>query len=560
MSLLRAVASAVVYGALVTVCITSSLFANAHGARNVAVARFAIDPTIKEPGGEKLMASSTPGSIFRPVKVNGVNSFDRDNSPVISADGSIMFFNSTRRGEREWARFNYHKNRYDEDIYYSERDRSRSDGEYWKTPVNLGPLVNSSEDDGVVAISPDGQTVYFNSLKQGWEHDGGPFYNATLRGVQWSNMQGLGGGITRFFLTREKNAGFLVYGATISSDGKDFYFATTVHSSNGEHQLWVSHLVDGQWGDPVNLGHDVNARAGSYAPFIAADGKTLFFTSLSATGDGSDDIYISTLQNGAWGKPQPVTSLNSDRDESFPSVPASGDRIYLSIAGDDGNDDIYTAPLPAEFQPSKVVLLAGSVLNLETASPVEATVHIEDLGTGKTVYTAVSNGANGRYTALLQPGRDYGITITAPGFVFISDRYTIPESSPYQEFTRDFRMEKLQRGRSFVLNNIFFQYDQAELSHESQPELDRIAELLKEHPQLVIEVSGHTDNIGSADYNLRLSRRRADAVRQYLTASMGIPQERIRVKGCGFSKPVAGNDTDQGREQNRRTEFTVLTM
>jgi outer membrane protein OmpA-like peptidoglycan-associated protein len=504
--------------------------------------------------------SGTSGSsIFRPVKVNGVNSPDRDNSPVVSADGSVMFFNSTRRGDREWARFNYHKNRYDEDIYYAVRDFSRTDGEYWKTPVNLGALVNSSEDDGVVAISPDGQNVYFNSLKKGWENDGGPFYSATLRGVRWSNIQGLGGGITRFFVNRDRSFGFLVYGATISPDGKDFYFATTVHSPTGHHQLWVSHLTEGAWGDPVNLGPNVNSPNGSYAPFIAADGKTLFFTSTSQSGDGSDDIFFSTLQNGIWGKPASLSSLNTEKDESFPSLPASGDRIYLSIADDD-NDDIYEAILPQQYQPSKVALLSGVVADRETNTPIEATVHIEDLSTGKTVYTATSNAANGRYTALLQPGRDYGITITAPGFVFISDHYMIPASTPYQEFSRDFPMAKLQEGKSFALNNIFFQYDQAALAPESHPELDRIAELMAERPQLVIEVDGHTDNIGSSEYNRKLSLRRAEAVREYLIGMHGIAPDRITVKGYGLSRPVADNSTDGGRKQNRRTEFTVVTM
>ncbi len=514
---------------------------------------------------EKIIASSgtTSGtggsSIFAPVKVNGVNSSDRDNSPIISADGSIMFFNSTRRGDREWARFNYHKNRYDEDIYYSVRDYSRADGEYWKTPVNLGSAINSSEDDGVVAIGPDGNTVYFNSLKKGWEQDGGPFYAAKLKGVEWSNIEGLGGGITRFFLNRDKKVGFLVYGATISGDGKDFYFATTVGSSNGRHEIWVSHLIDGAWSDPVNLGKNINSGVGSYAPFIAADGKTLFFTSSSQNGDGSDDIFVASLQNGVWGHPAPLSSINSDRDESFPSVPASGDRIYLSIAGD-GDDDIYTAALPEQYQPTKVALLNGTVLDKEGKLPIGATVYIEDLETGKSVYATNSNMASGRFTALLQPGRDYGITITAPGYVFISDRYTVPEGTPYKEFSRNFEMGKLSQGKSFVLNNVFFQYDEAELTASSRPELDRIAALMRQYPKMVIEVDGHTDNIGPADYNFRLSVRRADAVRAYLTQTAGIAPDRIQAKGYGYSKPVASNASDDGRRQNRRTEFMVVSM
>ncbi|MEO5928463.1 MAG: OmpA family protein [Candidatus Kapaibacterium sp.] len=493
-------------------------------------------------------------------RVQGINSADRDNSPIVSADGNLLFFNSTRRGDRQWARYNPMKQRYDEDIYYAVRSPVRSNEDAWEEPINIGNTINSSEDDGVVAISPDGQKLYFNSLKKGWEQDGGPFYYARLHGRDWTEITGLGGGITQFFHNRPKGIGFRIYGGSVSSDGNDFYFATSLFSPSSKHQIWVSHLVKGEWSYPENLGPTINNAGANYAPCIAADGKTLFFCASGRSGYGGDDIFVSSLENGAWSEPVNVGEpINTPEDNSFLSIPASGDRVYLSVTRD-GNEDVYVAPLPEILRPNNVVLLSGSVTDKVTGLPIEATVVIEDLQTGQTIFKANSNATNGNYTTVLQPGRDYGISINAPGYIFRSDRYTIPERTPYKEFNHPVELEKLKTGESFVVNNIFFDYNTATLDNASRPELDRIIDLMKEHGALKMQVNGHTDNVGSSDFNYKLSVKRAEAVRDYLITNGGIDSARISVKGFGYKKPVASNKSEEGRHQNRRSEFTVLQM
>lgn len=493
-------------------------------------------------------------------RLQGVNSPDRDNTPIVSADGTMMFFNSTRQGGRSWARFNPYKNRYDEDIYFAFRNVMRRDEEIWGDPINLGVAINSSEDDGVVSISPDGQALYYNSLKPGWEQDGGPFYHAKLSGNEWVQATGLGGGIAEFFADRDRTLGFRIYGGSISSDGNDFYFATTLYSSMGTHQIWVSHRKGGNWTYPESLGSRINDGSGSYAPFIAADGKTLFFTASPAGGYGGDDIYVSAWKEGTWTTPINLGSpINTEQDNAFLSIPASGDRVYFSVTS--GNDeDIYIAPLPKMMRPETVMLVAGKVMDKATGRPVEATIVIEDLETGEMIFKANSNAANGSYTTVLKAGRDYGISISAPDYIFHSDRYTIPEGADYTEFTRDFPLEKLQKGETFVVNNIFFDYNTATLSTVSGPELERVSELMRKHPHMHVEVGGHTDNIGSARYNQDLSVRRAEAVRDYLVGAGGIDSMRVSVKGFGYTKPLASNETEEGRHQNRRSEFTVTSL
>ena len=320
------------------------------------------------------------GVVGKVTRSLGINSPDRDNNPIVSADGNIIFFNSTRRGDRPWARYNPLKNRYDDDIYFAMRSPVRRDEDAWEEPINLGNVINSSEDDGVVSISPDGQTLYFNSLKKGWDQDGGPFYQAKLHGRDWSNITGIGGGVAQFFKDRPKGIGFRVYGGSISSDGGDFYFATTLYSPTGKHQIWVSHLRNGQWSYPENLGPAINRGGGSYAPCIAADGKTLFFAAGDQGGYGGDDIFVSSFNNGAWGDPVNVGEpINTKADDSFLSLPASGDRVYLSV-NVDGNEDIFTAPLPEILRPASVVLLAGTVTDADVALALGITAAAQEQG------------------------------------------------------------------------------------------------------------------------------------------------------------------------------------
>jgi outer membrane protein OmpA-like peptidoglycan-associated protein len=495
----------------------------------------------------------------RVMKVKGINSTDRDNNPIISADGNIIFFNSTRKGNRSWARFKLNNNRWDDDIYFSTRVLMRRDDEVWNEPVNLGPLINSSEDDGIAAISPDGQSAFFSSLKPGWDRDGGPFYLAKLAGSEWSEIVGLGGGITEFFRQRDKSGKFRMYGAAISSDGRKFYFATTLQSPNGTHQIWMSELQEGRWSYPVNLGNSVNDGRGSYAPFLASDGRTLFFT--RGSGEiGDDDIYVSTYKDGQWQSAVNVGApINTPGVDAFLSVPASGDRVYLSSSRE-GDEDIYRTPLPEFLRPTKVVLLGGQVMESASGEPLEANIVIEDLATGEKIFNVNSNSATGRYTVVLQPGRDYGISVAAKGHVFLSERYTIPENTEYAEFARDFCIDKIREGKSFVVKNLFFAYNSDSLTAASGPELDRLAEFLGEYPNARIEIGGHTDNVGSTNYNLALSRRRAESVMRYLVETRGIGTERLITRGYGFNKPTAANDTEEGRQQNRRTEFTIITM
>jgi outer membrane protein OmpA-like peptidoglycan-associated protein len=508
--------------------------------------------------GVIILASDTVVGSVKLVGRDDTNggSIWHDNTPRVTADGRTMFFNSTRNGDRPWAK--QHANgTFDSDIYYATKLNVRKEEpERWSDPINLGPSINTSEDDAVDAISPSGGAIYFTSLRAGWVRGGGPFYMAELNGTEWRNIHGLGGGITKFF--KESNL-FKIYGASVGPYGDVFYFATTAHSATGDHEIWVSRLRDGVWEYPHNLGRVVNAGGGSYAPYIAVDGKTLYFTSGRAGGYGGDDVYVTVLDDTTWQEPVNLgTTINTPGEDSFFAIPASGDRVYMSTMKN-GVVTISSAPLAEQFRPASIVLLTGTVTDRLTLEPVNAFVTIEDLQTNTIVQRSVGSGINNQFATILLPGRDYGISVSAPGYGFYSTRYTIPVNSTYHEVRQDIQLDRLELGKSFALNNIFFDYNSDSLRSESSLELDRLVGLMNEYPRLRITVAGHTDNIGTPSYNEALSRRRAEAVRAYLLGRK-IEPSRIEAIGYGSSMPVAPNDTEEGRQKNRTVQFTILTM
>lgn len=387
-------------------------------------------------------------------KLKIINTDDRENNPIVSADGKIMFFNSTRKGTRAWATFDSLNNRYDEDIYFCKRLSNSLSEEVWSVPINLGSKINTKYDDGVVSVSPDCKKIYFTSVKKGWLLDDGPFYEAQLSDTQLTKIKGLGGGITMFFKNNTKSGDFndddphskrfRLYGASISADGKDFYFATTAGSEKGKHEIYVSHFIGKEWTYPQSLGSPINdSQFGDYAPFIAADGHTLFFASKRADGFGGDDIYVSINRDGVWQKPVNIGSpINSTANESFISMTASGENIYICSSRDQ-SDDIFTAPLSAILPPQYVVMLRGSVMDSLTERPLAARIIADETFSGDPLFNTSSDSKNGTYSVVLESGKNYTFTVVAPGYNMHSVAYQVPKNTTYRELMYNFKLSPI---------------------------------------------------------------------------------------------------------------------
>jgi outer membrane protein OmpA-like peptidoglycan-associated protein len=205
-----------------------------------------------------------------------------------------------------------------------------------------------------------------------------------------------------------------------------------------------------------------------------------------------------------------------------------------------------------------LTILKGVVSDEKTQKPLESTIELTDNEKNVVLASFKSNSSTGKYLVTLPSGKNYGLAVKSTGYLFHSENFNLPETVDFQEFNLDIGLKKMEVGSTIVLRNIFFDFDKSTIKPESQAELNRLIKLLKDNPALKIELSSYTDDVGSEEYNTRLSFARSNSVVDYLIAK-GISPSRLIPKGYGESKPIDRNDTEEGRQNNRRTEFKILS-
>ncbi len=514
--------------------------------------------------------------IDNPVSVSitnlkNINSTYPEYNPIINADESIMMFTSCRPDSSLKNTKDPTDNEYYEDIYIT-----NNNGSNWTPPENPGKPLNTELNDAIVGLSPDGQKLFIYKGS-----NGGDIYQCNLEGDKWSKPEKLNNNINTKY--HESSASF-------SYDGRTIYFVSNKQEGYGGSDIYFSKINElGEWDKPINIGSNINTRYDEEGVFMHPDGKTLYFSSEGHGTMGGLDIFKSVYENGKWSEPINLGyPVNTPDDDVFFSISASGEHGYFSSIRLEGNgeEDIYcitfleyqkklinntednllasiAKPISETITQSKtktsnLTLVKGIILDATTSKPVEATIEIIDNEKNEVVSTFKSNSKTGKYLISLPSGHNYGMIVEAEEYLFHSENFDISPSTEYHEIEKDILLKKIEVGKKIVLKNIFFDFDKASIRDESMSELSRLTKLMNDVPTLKIEVSGHTDNVGSAAYNKSLSERRAKAVVDYLIKKR-ISKERLTYKGYGFSQPIATNNTETGRQQNRRTEFKVLS-
>jgi outer membrane protein OmpA-like peptidoglycan-associated protein len=222
-----------------------------------------------------------------------------------------------------------------------------------------------------------------------------------------------------------------------------------------------------------------------------------------------------------------------------------------------GGLDLYKFELPENARPEPVNYLKGKVYDAQSKKPLEARFELIDLETGKRVVVSHSDAATGEFLVSLPIDKEYALNATSEGYLFYSENFVLEGGSLKEPYKKDAPMNKIEVGQTVVLKNVFFDTDKFDLKDKSKIELNKLISFLSKNPNVKIELGGHTDNVGSAKSNQVLSNNRAKAVYDYLVAN-GVAKERLSTKGYGDTKPIASNDTEQGRAENRRTEFKIL--
>jgi len=330
------------------------------------------------------------------------------------------------------------------------------------------------------------------------------------------------------------------------------------------NDIYVSFLNDdGTWTTPKNLGQDINTDRNEITPFLAADGVTLYFSTNGIEGYGDYDVYLSRRLDDSWekwSKPENLgPDINTDGFDAYYKIDAAGDFAYFtSTKNSIGLGDIYRIRIPKAGKPLPVALISGKVLNAITKKPIEAQVIYETLPEGYEAGLAHSAPVTGEYKITLPAGSKYGFRAVAEGYLSINDFIDLTHHKKYKEIKRNLELVPLETGSVIRINNIFFDYNLSELKEESFPELNRIIKFLNNNPNVEIEIAGHTDNVGSSAFNIKLSEDRAKAVADYFFKN-NVNQKRVKYKGYGESKPIASNDTEEGKQLNRRVEFKIIT-
>lgn len=465
---------------------------------------------------------------------------------ITADDGEIVFTVKRPRDQQTVCAFCLNE----EDLYASRKDA----GGEWLSREALGSPVKSGYNEGAQCLSPDGKYLLYTMCDADFGMGSCDLYWAKRIGDRWSRPRNFGAPV---------NTNAWESQPTMAADGMTVYFASSRSGGFGGMDIWKTTMTaEGEFSIPENLGPAINTPGDDAAPFIHSDGRTLYFASNGRVGMGGYDLYYATLQpDGSWSEPRNMGyPINSPADEINIFINASGTMAYISSDKDGGYGglDLYSFVLDDALRPNPVTYIKGYVRDAFTGDPLAARLEMVDLNTKQLLASTTSDAQTGSYLACVHTGSNVLLNVSHPDYPFYSENFQVEKSydelSPYM---KDILLQPTDVGTVVTLKNVFFDFDRTELKPESFVELDKLVEYLRKNAGLRIEIGGHTDDQGTDEYNDRLSENRAKSVYDYLVGK-GIPADRLQYKGYGKRMPVAGNDTEEGRAANRRTEFKII--
>lgn len=468
-------------------------------------------------------------------------------APTLTADEQTLIF--TRKEPRrdtqhmEWGREV-------ENFFVSYRENGE-----WTPAVDLGPPINTQYNEGAQSISADGLHLYFTGCNRPGGHGSCDIYYSRRVGNNWSPPVNLGPPV---------NGPSWDSQPSIAPDGRTLYFVSNRRGNIGRMDIWTSVLQeDGRWSDPVNLGPVINTTGREMSPFIHPDNRTLYFASDGHLGMGGLDLFYSVRdEEGNWQTPVNLGyPINTHADEMSLVVGASGREAYFASeqSGGQGRSDLYFFELYEEARPNMVTYMKGFVFDAHTRRRLRASFELVDVQNEEILVQSFSDDRTGEFLIPIPAGRNLALNVWRDGYLFFSENFSFADvRTGLDPHLYDIPLQPIREGETVVLRNIFFETDSHDLLPESLSELQRLFNLLTLNPGLKIEISGHTDSTGSFAYNKTLSQNRALSVYNFLVEK-GIDRSRLSYTGYADTQPVAGNDTEEGRARNRRTEFKVIS-
>ncbi len=480
-----------------------------------------------------------------------INSMADEVLPIISPDGQTLFF----------TRKNHPKNfesdtpgTFNDDIWVSTFQNNT-----WTEAQRLGAPLNNGKHNFVCATSADSKLLL---LGNGYQPNGD-----VVSGVSMAEKKPDGTYSMPKALLIDKYYNDSQYSEyALCNSGQAILLAIKRKEGFGDRDLYISFLEqDGTWTPPLNMGGQINTAGIEFAPFMASDNKTLYFSSTGHSGFGRADVFMSRRLDDTWTNwSDPVNlgpKLNSSFWDAAYSVDDNKHYVYFSSfkkkENSKENTDIFRVSLPNSLSPEPVATITGVVFNAETMKPMGANIFFEALGLSKENGRAKADSITGQYKVVLPLRYLYGLRGEALGFLSINESLNLTNQQSSISIEKDLFLSPLKIGQTVVLNNVFFVQSKDILLAESYPELDRVAQLMNQKPSMRIEIIGHTDIEGEPTANFLLSERRVKVLKDYI-ASKGIATERIDTLPMGSTKPISRERDEASKQLNRRVEFRVI--
>ncbi len=470
-----------------------------------------------------------------------VNSLYSELGPILSPDGKTLFFSRKNHPSNMGGTTD------PEDIYYAEFNEQTGE---WSEAKNIGGNLNNELPNFVNSITADGNTLILGNryMENGDYKPGVSISNKTDEG--WSSPEPL---TIENFYNYSKKAHYC-----LSNDREVLVLSIERDDSKGGRDIYVSFKQDSIWSTPLNLGTTINSVGDDSSPFLDQDNETLYFSSNGFSGFGGYDVFVSkrlddTWQN--WSEPENLGGeINTKSDDMFFTMPLQGEHAYFTKSYSNKNADIYRVELPIFEVPLPIITLNGKVQDQQNDF-VGAKLSFESYPSRERLVETASDPVDGSYQVVLTGGENYKASVSADGFATYAFELTIDTVMKDSEIQKNIVLTSIKD--SFDFSPIQFSFNDTKISDQAQSLLNEMASYLKSKGHIKIRVEGYTDNSGDEQYNTHLSEQRAKSVYNFLV-SKGVPKTRIEVKAQGENRPVASNETYEGRSKNRRVEITIV--
>ncbi len=508
-----------------------------------------------------------------------INSKYSEIRPTISADGRLMYF--VVEGNPKNSKYEQNKNDA-QDVWFSNLD---SNGQ-WSQARQEEAVINSQLQNAVYWVSPDGNKILIRGAYKDGKYLGRGVSVLHKVNNTWSAPEGLK---IRGYdqMSKGKYAG-----ACMGQDGATLLLYFSQEENDEFNAIYVSHLTtDNEWTQPESIGSTVNLEDyDQISPFLAADGITLYFASDRPGGQGKHDIWMTKRLDSTWKKwSEPVnlpSPINSPKWDAYFTMDAKGEYAYLASAQNAiGGTDLVRIKLDESIMPKPVVIIYGKMINGANMQPISSDIYYDAVG-GNKERSITATPVDGKYKIVLPYGSKYTLRVGSDEYMPLADTLDLSNVGPFKEIYRDVYMnpvsyvkqmqttdtskivrrnlddidldnEIVNEGDIINMNSVLFDYNKPILRAVSFNQIQKVIKFMKQNPDVQIELSAHTDNVGSPKFNVLLSQDRAYAVSQYFIFA-GIPLNRIVPKGYGETSPVSSNKTAAGRQMNRRVEFKIL--